>query len=673
MLISIVLLCSASVYANNINGSTLDLFTPSEILKINEESNNSVNTNNINQSNINNINNTDNTDDSLRVNSNTNNVNYLLESDNTPQNLTINNTSNKINTSSNNSNSSIVNLSANKSNTIINVENNISNINTGGILAAGDNALFSLSKNDILAAAASLESHVTKYGTLPNYITIAKQNFSMSEFLYLLSKAVVNVNSGINSNITIKYIKDPLKPSGASINGNLYKNDYVDLAKRVSTFIEKNGISPNYGSSKLGSIQFQTLILGFSKVLEFTKIKNRLPNYVTLSVKSNSKLNTAIPKYNSSSQFATNNNSNNGNNPSINTSTNATNSSNNTSNNTGNNGTGSSSNITSKTVTLNDILDASARFKSYIETNKKLPTTITVGGTDYTLAQFLYLISTAIVNVNGKISSNIPVKNVKEATSPSGSTIKSNLVLKDYLDLAKRVSTFISQNGIAPNYGSSTLGKIKYQEMIYTFVKVLNYQKLNKVLPNYVGIDTKSFNTLLSSSTSTGNSNGTTPTSSLNSKYNGESLAKYLIDSANCQVSDAVIKSLAANITKGLTSDLAKATAIYNYVRDNINYNFYYNTKYGAKNTLNAKSGNCVDKSHLLTALSRASGLATRYVHGTATFTSGNTYGHVWTQILIGDTWVVADSTSSRNSFGVVNNWNPSTYVLHGYYSSLGF
>ncbi|MGL6298284.1 MAG: pseudomurein-binding repeat-containing protein, partial [Methanobacteriaceae archaeon] len=379
LIISIVLLSSASVYAEEINSSDLNLFTnPSENLKINEANYNSVNTKNID--------NTGNADNSIESGSVTNKASYLLESDGTPQNSTITNTSNKTYSPSNNSPSSIVDSSANKSNQINNknVENTISNIKTGGILAAaGDTALSSLSKSDILSAAASLEAYVAKYGTVPNYITIAKQNFSMSEFLYLLSKAVVNVNSGINSNITIKYIKDPVKPSGTSISGNLYKNDYVDLAKRVSTFIEKNGISPNYGSSKIGSIQFQTLILGFSKVLEFTKINNRLPNYISLNVKSTSKLNTVIPKYNSSSQFTTSDNSNNGNTPNTNTST-GTNTGN---NNTGTN-TGSSTTVTGKTVTINDILDASARFKSYVETNKKIPTTISVAGTNYSLGQF---------------------------------------------------------------------------------------------------------------------------------------------------------------------------------------------------------------------------------------------------------------------------------------------
>ena len=86
-----------------------------------------------------------------------------------------------------------------------------------------------------------------------------------------------------------------------------------------------------------------------------------------------------------------------------------------------------------------------------------------------------------------------------------------------------------------------------------------------------------------------------------------------------------------------------------------------------------AKSGNCVDQAHLLVAMFRTAGLYARYVHGTCVFSSGSTYGHVWAQVLIGDTWIVSDSTSTRNSFDNVVNWNNYNYSLKGYYSSISF
>ena len=150
-------------------------------------------------------------------------------------------------------------------------------------------------------------------------------------------------------------------------------------------------------------------------------------------------------------------------------------------------------------------------------------------------------------------------------------------------------------------------------------------------------------------------------------------MAKYLKSTTNCQVGASAIKSIVNSVTKGLTTDLAKAKAIFNYVRDHISYSFYYNTKYGATGTLSAGKGNCVDHSHLLVAMFRTAGLEARYVHGTCKFSSGSTYGHVWTQVLVNGQWYVADATSSRNSLGSVSNWNTNSFTLNGIYSSLSF
>ena len=147
----------------------------------------------------------------------------------------------------------------------------------------------------------------------------------------------------------------------------------------------------------------------------------------------------------------------------------------------------------------------------------------------------------------------------------------------------------------------------------------------------------------------------------------------YLLPTANCQVDNAQIMKIVAKLTSGKTSDSSKARAIFNYVRDTISYSFYYDTRFGAVGTLEAGTGNCVDHSHLLIAMYRAAGLPARYVHGTCTFSSGNTYGHVWAQVLIDDDWIVSDACSSRNSFGEIVNWNTNSYSLHGYYTSLPF
>lgn len=106
---------------------------------------------------------------------------------------------------------------------------------------------------------------------------------------------------------------------------------------------------------------------------------------------------------------------------------------------------------------------------------------------------------------------------------------------------------------------------------------------------------------------------------------------------------------------------------------ETISYSFYYNTKYGASGTLKNRTGNCCDTANLMVALGRAAGIQARYLHGTCKFSSGTWYGHVWAQFYVNGKWVNADGTSSRNSLGVINNWNTATYTLHKIYQTLPF
>ena len=158
----------------------------------------------------------------------------------------------------------------------------------------------------------------------------------------------------------------------------------------------------------------------------------------------------------------------------------------------------------------------------------------------------------------------------------------------------------------------------------------------------------------------------------LNVKDGQSYSSAYLKATRYCQVNNAKIKALVTSLTSGITNDIDKAKALFNYVRDNIVYDYYYDSKQGAVSTLNVKSGNCVDQAHLLIAMYRTAGFKARYVHGTCRFSDG-TFGHVWTQVLIGTTWVVGDPISYSNDLGKINNWNTNTYRLNSRYISLPF
>ena len=325
--------------------------------------------------------------------------------------------------------------------------------------------------------------------------------------------------------------------------------------------------------------------------------------------------------------------------------------------------TASTSSSAAKTISIKNILTGAANLKTFYESNKRLPNTVTAGGYTFTLPEFFYLMSQAIYQLGNSNTKDVTViSGVSAPSSPTGDTIDSK-DLKTFVKVAQSVANYIKTNNQAPNYASSDVGKIIYSELVDSFSRILSFYKTNNRLPSYVTISYGSS----SSSSNTGSGHG------LNEACTETSLAKYLKSTKNCQVGAAAIKSIVNSLTKGLTSDYAKAKAIFNYVRDTLSYSFYYNTKYGATGTLSAKKGNCVDHSHLLVAMFRTAGLESRYVHGTCTFSSGSTYGHVWTQVLIDGKWYVADATSSKNSLGSVSNWNTKSFSLSGIYAELQF
>ena len=303
--------------------------------------------------------------------------------------------------------------------------------------------------------------------------------------------------------------------------------------------------------------------------------------------------------------------------------------------------------------TMTQIQNASASVKSYVETNHKLPSYVTIGSSQITMPQFLQLLVTSLLQINSGVNTAISLGSVNNPTNSTGDSIYGNINQTEYIKIAQSIKSFIDSNGMVPNYATSSLGKIQYETLIYMFSKVVNYYGVNSKLPAYVSVD----------STVANPGSYSVPAD----------LQQYLQATTNCQVTNSQIQALAKSITSGKTSVYDKAVAIFNWVRDNLGYSFYYNTKYGAVGTLNAKTGNCVDTAHLLIALERAAGIPARYEHVNAQFTSGNWYGHVIAQVWVNGKWYNADATSSSNTFGVIKSWNTATATYYGTYATLPF
>lgn len=468
----------------------------------------------------------------------------------------------------------------------------------------------SISLNSILDAANRVNTYISNHQQLPKFVTINNQQLSMADFLYIMSQATIQLNSGNQTSFALKSIRTASNSQGNVNSGNLLKTDYLDLAQRLVRYMDSHNQMPNFALIPQGTVKSEGLVSVFSRILNFQHQNNRLPNFVSI----NNQLNQI-----QNEDYA--------NNP---------------------------SNPVNPGLSSQHIQDAARRVTEFITNNQRLPNYVNINNQSVPISDFLYLLTKHIVQSNSGVNTNIPHLEVKTAVNPEGDTLSGNLDRAEYLDVAQRVMEFIENHKLAPNFASSSKGRISYDGLIYMFARIVNFQNSNQNLPNHVVMDSL-MNRLGSGSTSPGE------------------VGLYLGATLNCQVNHASIQSLARSLTSGINSTWGKAEAIFNWTRDNISYQFYYNTRYGAVNTLSQRRGNCVDQSHLLIALSRAAGIPARYAHGICTFNSGSTYGHVWAELYINGKWHAADPVSVRNSLGVIRNWNTSTVVMRGRHNSLSF
>ena len=150
---------------------------------------------------------------------------------------------------------------------------------------------------------------------------------------------------------------------------------------------------------------------------------------------------------------------------------------------------------------------------------------------------------------------------------------------------------------------------------------------------------------------------------------NDEAINKYQVPTKHVESNDKAIVSLAQEIIKDKVTDDEKARAIYQWVAQNIHYDYEkyakhqksdYNNDYGAITTLQTQKGVCYDYATLTAALGRAAGLQVKVIKGQG-ISQGFQGLHAWNEIYISedDKWVKLDTTfaatTGKNNFDNTN------------------
>jgi len=160
-----------------------------------------------------------------------------------------------------------------------------------------------------------------------------------------------------------------------------------------------------------------------------------------------------------------------------------------------------------------------------------------------------------------------------------------------------------------------------------------------------------------------------------NAAETGDNARRYfLLPSPRIESDDPEIIALAEKITGGYTDDLAKTRAVHDWVCNNVwgdldaGHTFADSPEQSALKTLGKGYAVCQGYANLTIALLRAAGIPAKFVIGrvatnaTATFVesdvtaSGN---HVWVEALVGNRWVIIDTTWDSG-----NTWQNGRKVI---------
>ena len=288
----------------------------------------------------------------------------------------------------------------------------------------------------------------------------------------------------------------------------------------------------------------------------------------------------------------------------------------------------------------------------YFLINDEMPKSVNVDGINYNKGQYVSAAKLIIEKFadNPQHWEDIDVELPKASF---GSSTKWNTLDQDSLSIAavrwlgEKVFKYIEDHGAYPNYYSFTdnftdsdggiyIGNINFVNYAVIFARIVNFFYKNHRLPVKV------------------------------SSWGNDFLRK----TKNCDIDSPIVISAMNEAIKDCKTDRAKAEKIFEYARDEWEWQNYSNTRKGSVETIKDKAGNCCDLTHATLAMCRAAGIPARYMHGQCYFKSG-VVGHVIPEIYVDGKWWICDPSNNSCTFGKPN-WN-GMQTFNGRYNELPF
>ena len=301
-------------------------------------------------------------------------------------------------------------------------------------LSADMGFALNFTQDDIDNAANTVKTYIETHHALPSSITISGEQVTIPQFLKLATTSLLNIKG--NYAFLLNY-GVPSTPSENMTSGIINATEFMNIASSVNSFMDSNGKAPNYVTSSEGNIRYESLVYIYSEILSSYNINGDLPYDITVdpwSVISNT--NTLF-------------------------------------------------------YSIDQVNNASSTVKAYVESHHALPSSVTISGTQVSMASFLELEAVTIQNIEYNFDASSVFQSYGAASSPSETITSRNMGETEYINVAIAVRTFMNDPSYkkAPNYAITSFGNMRYESLVYTYSQLLDYYNSTGYLPENVTVN----------------------------------------------------------------------------------------------------------------------------------------------------------------------------------------
>nr|WP_319374141.1 hypothetical protein [uncultured Methanobacterium sp.] len=300
----------------------------------------------------------------------------------------------------------------------------------------------------IAKASAELKNIIETTKTIPNTITVNGITIYTAQYLHLAVQAIIQINNDNHSPILLQNDDQPTYTEESLKSGIMTLSSFLDFAQRINDYMNQNHQAPPYGYIGLGKISYQSQVYLYSRILDYYNSTVVLP--VNIALKPWNTVNIPVAGINI-------------------------------------------------TFTVDQVAETAIHVKNNFDIYNSLPESAEVAGVVVNISQFLYLLTSSVMQVNSGLNQSIVFEDFSMPSASYEQMNSGSMLKAEYVDFASRIINYMNINRQPPSYGLIGLGKASFHSQVYVYSQIMDYYKNHRLLPDEIYVKRWKSITLLGS------------------------------------------------------------------------------------------------------------------------------------------------------------------------------